>query len=367
MKIVAEPYACMFRVRCRQFIPLLAIGFLPTLVCAGQFEVKSYLLVGKAECVGVENVSYPPKGNVLPFFVAITPERVLTGWKIQNPESCDIFYYSSDSDDWPVTFEIASSPGSNMLQSGSRHLRVIVRQKKLKENIWSARIASAQVAAFDNFSFATFFYEGNFGIRFDDVAALLAQGKKRVSAQFSCGKLTVVNRNGLQAIEFLQQANDVFISIDPTMKLRDIKYDPFDSGLQRVLKKCVFEPPLTAESKAPWVTECVNETEGRNGKMVRVRTKIDIEEYSTDTVRINREIDKVLSVVPEGSPVVTNSPVDYIWKGGRVERKFDVAALENSEALHFQRSRSRMFFWTLAALILLITVFIVRVWRRIHH
>ncbi len=320
-----------------------------TLGFGGQFQVKNYMLVGKLNFQSADEDS--AKRNY-PFLIAVAPNRVLTGLRTRSRQ--ESFEYSSDADLRSVSFEIEAKLADNLLESQSRRLQAIVRQRQMKENSYAARFANAQTATFAKANFALFFSADYLGVSPDDVFSLLAQGKERAAKRIPCGILTVVSQNGgLKTIEFSQDEEDVFTSRNPDKKLNEVKYDPFATGLKRVDVRCVFDPPLTADMKAPWTATYRTKEEGRNGKSVEEKATVEIQECTTDLDRINREIDKILSVVPEGSRVVADVPNKYVWRKGRVEANSVVAKKSDGKktqtvdpAKRSDADRRNRFSWT---------------------
>ncbi len=182
------------------------------------------------------------------------------------------------------------------------------------------------------------------------------------SSRNSCGELSVVNLGGLKEIRFQQVAEDVFTARQPGLKLRDVQFRPFESGMSRALHTCTFDPPLTSESTGPWTAECTTEREGRDGQVDRVTYLVTIDEFTTDHDRIGGEINEVLALVPDGEMVVTDEPVQYVLRDGQIERKVDQDAIEFADGLAFHNPTWPRRFLVIAAVVL-ITVFIVMLVR----
>lgn len=322
------------RVRLVPILMLLAVMSRP--VCFGQISSRSYLLAGRATCEEAENTTVVGVGEILPFLVAVTPRRVLAGWEVEGGE---VFFYVTDASLRPISFETKSARGTSMLHPNERVLTVVVEQRNMLENDTSSRVAAAQKAVFRRFSFAMFFSSAFHGIDVADVDSLLSDSPARDTSRHLCGELSadVVNESGLREIQFMQARDDVFTVRQPDLKLHEVNFAPFASGLQRVLYKCTYDPPLRLESDLLWTSECVTEEEGVNGTTVRVRYTVSIDEFTTDDSRVNSEINKIVSLVPDGERVVVDGPIEHSWIDGRIQRRIDSDALKRAEGLTFSR------------------------------
>lgn len=363
--VLQFPVVFRMRVLVCNLAVLLCICLFPDSVRAERFDVGSYLMVGNAECVSVENRPNVAEGDVLQFYAAITGERVLVGWDYQQGSEYaeNFFYVAANTDAHPFSIEMRSQPGKNMLHPIDRKARAVIRQDRAVDEGHSGRLAAAERGVFGGFPFAMFFSSDYRGIHFEDISTLLARGPGRTSSHHPCGELTVLNENGLRTIEFSQQFDDVFTNRSPDLKLRDTQFPPFDSGLQRVMHSCTFDPPLTAESKAPWTADCLTVREGVGEEVTRVRYLVSVEEFTTDPARIDQEISKVLGLVPDGEMVVTSGPVEYVLHNDQIEPKVDVAALEEAVGLEFRRSNwiwRVLFLFGVVLLAVLLVVFLRR-------
>lgn len=322
---------------------LFLIAILNPDFCRGQ-PCTGYLLAGSAECMEAMNSRNIKRGSTLSFLVAVTPDRVLSGWQIELPhgESGEAFFYASAASPRPVSFEFFSTPAKSMLAATDRDLKVVVEQGTLEENSHIARVSAAQTAVFGNISFAAFFASAFHGIRCEDIDVLRGNGKPRASSDHPCGQLTVVNEGGLRIIELSQSADQLFTIREPGTTLRSVRFAPFNAGLQRAQYTCTFDPPWHPASKAPWRAECVTEEVGTNAQVLRVRYSVTIHDFTTEMERVNAEVDKIVSLVPNGEHVVTSGPVEHEWEDGRIVRRIDADALRLAEQLEMSQRSTRV-------------------------
>lgn len=232
-----------------------------------------------------------------------------------------------------------------MLDPGGRSLREIARQRATDQSGSHSRRAAVQSAAFADFRFALFFSSDYVGIRFEDIGSLMDRADGNASSVLPCGVLTVKDSHGWRSIEFSQGADDLLTPRVPDMKLKDVTSEPFESGLKRVFSSCTFDPPLTDQSAAPWVSECVIEQQGQNGHSIRKEYRVTVATYSTDESVIDAAIETILGRIPEGAKVSTNEPIDYVWSGQQVVRRIDTAALAQAEKLRFVQGGSENARW----------------------
>jgi hypothetical protein len=348
---------------------LVAFAFsssFPAPASAAPFPPKSYLLVGNATCRAETGYDRRKPGDTAQFIVAIANARALIGWNSHKGKG-DRYVFLAGTSDQSVGVNFDSTFGQSMLASRDR-CDSLVMQAGSDHVDSSDRFASAQVAAFAEYPFALFFSCDSVGVRIDEIASIVQKPGSTFSVQSPCGKLVVTKNNGLQSITFAQEESDILTPSSPELKLQSATNKLFPAGLKRVFYRCDFAPPLSEHSAAPWVSTCTTENEGRDGKVFRTDFRIAVDEFSTNETRINEVIDNVLGRIPEGEMVQTGGPIDYVWKGGKVARNIDAAALQTAESLQFSSGRAVPLWRTLivvnfVAASLVIAFFLVKRWR----
>jgi hypothetical protein len=348
---LARSQSLYWRFICRGIGAVSIAGALFAPVLAASFPPDRYVLVGAARCTNA--VRYPNRstGDNVQFVVALAETRGLVGWSKNKGEERYLFL-GHTADEPTLVLGFRSAAGESLLESHMPCREVGI------QGGWSdrsSRFVSAQVAAFEDYPFAVFFSCSVVGVSADDISSMLSKPGRSVSAQSRCGKLTITKGNGLESIAFVQDAEDLITSHPPEVKVRDFKSKALPEGLNRILYRCDFAPPLTERSAAPWVSTCSIVNESLGGTAVRADFEISILEFSTDERRINKVIDSVLKRIPDGERIQSAEPIEYVWNGGQVVRRIDPAALQSAESLEFGSGR-RMPTWRILVLVNLLAV-----------
>lgn len=322
-----------------------AVLLLGNVLCAKGAEAQpaAYLLYGDAQCVDAVGSPDTQVGRVTPFLIAITSDRMLVGYAFDNDQGAlaERYRYIGAGTSHPAGIRFESDKRRDLAHPGSRKIVEMSRQEKIENLFRSTRLDSAEVAAFSDFPFALFFSSSYLGIDDADISALLQAPGRIASSEHECGKLTVSKMGrALARIEFLQTSADSLTRRRPERRLIDVTQPKkYASGLRRVLYRCEFSPHVDFTEFSPVAARCTVEREAVDGYLERCEYDIQYLAHTTSEARINSEIDKLLSFIPDGQTVSTNDRVDYIWQDQKMVKRIDAVALDQAGRLRFLGAR----------------------------
>ena len=310
----------------------------------GAGELDDYLMAGRIKCL--KSTAGRPKQDTL-FVVGRLGKSAICGWSYKTDgEVGEHFRYISD-DGGTVGFKTIAQLGRSLLESKRVDLSYVAAQRnQYGSQSQKARFDGIQLAAFDDIPFAVFFSSSYVGIYPDDVMALRNSGGGTSVTQHGVLSLACQN-NEIQSITFSQQQDDVLTARVDGKKLRDATNAFFLTGMAKTHCEYRFDPPWSPQVSAPWTTTSTVERLGLGGEKYQAKYRTTVEFFTKDPLRIEGEMSKILSLIPENEEVQSNSPIDYVWKDQSISRRIDGVALNKAGDLHFdippRRNRAYVF------------------------
>ncbi|HVC96809.1 MAG TPA: hypothetical protein VND64_24235 [Pirellulales bacterium] len=298
--------------------------------------------------------------------MAISDERALVGWTfVDDAEFGNVFRFVAKHLPGPVELVFSCKSMDNKIESDGRKLEAVGFHGQDRLSTRAERLDAVEMAAFSNYPWALFFSSSHVGVGTAEVAALLNSPAHLARSEHPCGTLMVEQDEvgSLRAIRFSQGANDRLTARALDKGLEDYESPLFEGGLVRVNYSTVFDSPLGSHPSAPWSADCACEHVGANGHVSRVAYRVTVTDASFDEARVDREIDAILGLIPEGERVQSIGPIEYVWERQNVVRRVDSEAVAVANRLGLageKRSPFRMLLLALGLALLAIVGFLIR-------
>lgn len=302
---------------------LLLTNVLLSGICSNpSFANEFYLMRGEV----VTNVT-APVGNNLPkkfrFVIASTKEVCLVG--LSTGEKNESFHLVGADFD-RITIETTLISGEILEQTSKRSVDHLVEQKG---NFDSSKLPLYQMKSLSSFPLC--FSSGPKGI---EVANVL-NWESSLSNEF--GTLDVMREGKkIRSITF-EQSEDQSFSFDSRTKLKDFQSTIYRQGVKRIREKVVFEPYVSFEEPELWTAfETVERYPiSADDAVSRVESIYVVSEFKLGDRAAQSYVESILSMIPDGTPVVRDGAVRYEWRGGKKVAAVDMSAINAGKDLLF--------------------------------
>lgn len=300
---------------------------------------------------GVADVGYfdyiETDRRTTPFLVAVTPTEILTAREVPakqpgRPRERWVTYVGNHLEHAVLLLFQSRGDEINLHAIDGLSLRNVVLQEDYRLADVSSLVHLSQHGAFQDFSPPLFRAMPFQGVSSDIIARLANdRGLSPKTFKNEYGKLVVATvEDAISTFEFHQISTDAYATNVQDFLLRDYEYGPFERGLASQTYRCRFTPPFSSRIVPPWSATYEVEQVGINGKQASAISEIEVTAWSTDPEEAVAMIDKYLSLIPEGEPIVARGQIAYIWSDRGIEKRVDHVGVDVAEGAKFRQRSS---------------------------
>ncbi len=305
---------------------------------------ESYLLMGQAQETQTPKADESIAGNdsTIKFLVAKTPSRVLTGIMTSSEANKNLkrsYMFASERLTHSVTIDADINSDwqneSDLSDPNGMNVSWIIRQQKKPEDGIRNFHSTVETGIFSSIALAVFWGRLSAG----HSPSLLSRSQP-AEARLSVvnnkyGRLFLLYRDRHDCLQFSQVATNYVASLEQDRKLSEFTSRTFSSGLASITTTCDFSCTVEQLSSAPWNAQIRTILKGNAGEAQESAFLVHVDDVATDVAKVDRVIDSVLALIPNGSNVVTNEKLSYEWSEDTICVVKDEAGIRHAEAITF--------------------------------